>query len=422
MRTITLLTLAVLVGTALLQCSHSTDDAAAKANAAIDPPRTTANLTASETSLLNSSNRFGFKLFREIAASGAAGENIFISPLSASYALAMCYNAAAGETREEIASTLELAGLTPEDINESYLSLTSLLLNLDPAVEVNIANSLWYREGLAVKQEYIDLERTYFDAVVRGLDFNKDWAADTINAWVKAETRGKIDKIVKKPIMPDAVAYLINAIYFKGDWTLSFDTATTAPGPFYLADGSTVMVELMSCDTTQSYFKNDLFQAVDLPYGDGQFAMTILLPREGKTTGDILAEMSDANWAQWMGGFQEQPVPLYLPKFRLSYEVTLNQMLQAMGMLAAFAPGRADFANMVPSEGLYISTVKQKSFVQVDEQGTEAAAVTAVEFITVVADPELTMRVDHPFIFAVRERVSGTVLFIGLIAEPVWES
>jgi len=421
MRTITVLTL-TLVAFFGLQCSQSTDTPAGKPDSSSPPDHSIGNLTASETSLLNSSNRFGFKLFREILADEPDDKNVFISPLSASYALAMCYNGAAGKTRDAVATALQISGLTVQDVNESYRSLTALLVGLDPEVEVNIANSFWYRLGLPVKQEFVDLNQSYFDALVRELDFSRDWAADTINDWVKRETRDKITEIVKKPIPSAAVAYLMNAIYFKGSWTVSFDSARTAPGLFRLADGSVVMPEMMVTDTAIVYFENELFQAVDLPYSDGLYSMVILLPRAGKTTDDILAELSDETWSGWMGNFEEDTVPLIMPKFRLSYEVTLNRMLVALGMGIAFEPGLADFSNMVSDAELAISVVKQKSFVQVDEQGTEAAAVTVVEYITVSDEPSREMRVDHPFIFAVRERTSGTVLFIGRIAEPVWEN
>lgn len=419
MRTISILTQALLVAFLCLQCSQSTTDTAPKPSERNPSADAIENLSAAETSLLNSSNQFGFKLFREIMDTEAANENVFISPLSASYALALCYNGAGGVTRDEIATTLELAGLTPEEVNEAYLNLATILTSLDPKVKVSLANSIWYREEMTAKPAFVDISRTYFDALVRGLDFAEPSAADTINAWVFDKTRGRIEDIVKKPISRDAVAFLLNAIYFKGTWTVSFDSADTQEGKFTRVDGVVTHPDMMSSDTTMLYFSNDLFEACDLSYGDERFSMTILLPKSGKTTDDILGVLTYENWDDWMNQFALKNMPLLMPKFKLAYEVKLNDMLKALGMVTAF--DAADFGNMFEGgDGFAISEVKQKSFVQVDERGTEAAAVTVVEIIRTVSEPEM-MLVNRPFIFALRERTTGTVLFIGRIADPIWE-
>ena len=416
MRTPAVLIMALLVCFAALQCSQTTESDS-KGNS---PSPTPINLSQAEESLLNSSNQFGFKLFREILESSGDGDNVFISPLSASYALAMCYNGAAGGTRDAIAGTLELSGLSVQEVNEAYRSLTTQLTGLDPDVEVKIANSFWYAPYLPVTQGFKDLNQTYFDALVRDIDFGQPWAADTINGWVKANTRDRIDGIVTKPVDPSMIAILLNAIYFKGSWTVTFDTAATEEYDFHLADGSVIRRDLMLSDTVYGYYENDLFQAVDKPYGNGDFSMTVLLPQKDKSLDDILAELTAENWALWTGRLEADTVELYLPRFKLAYEVTLNQMLQAMGMQVAFTPG-ADFSNMVTGGGLWIDQVKQKSFVQVDEEGTEAAAVTAVVFITSIEPGNPIVFIDRPFLFAVRERVSGTVMFIGRIADPEWD-
>lgn len=376
-----------------------------------NPPR---ELTTLERELVSSDNRFGLKLFREIMKT-ETDKNAFISPLSVSMALGMTLNGADGETKEAMEETLELAGLTTEEINQSYKSLIELLTNLDPQVVFDIANSIWYRLGMTFEQEFIDRNETYFNALVRALDFNSPDAVDTINGWVEENTNGKIDKIIQQ-IDPMAVMFLINAIYFKGTWTTQFDEEDTRDDWFNLPDGTQVPCKMMSQEAEFAYFSNELFQAIDLPYGDGLFSMTVLLPHGKVDIDSLIAAVDQQTWDGWMGGFSTAELTLYFPKFELEYELKLNDALSALGMETAFDPYSADFTRMYAHGGLFISEVKHKTYVKVDEEGTEAAAVTSVEFEAVSLPP--MMRVDRPFIFAIRENHSGTILFIGKIVEP----
>ncbi len=422
MHKIKFLMLIVLVGLLGQSCSDLTTE---PTPASISPDPEPGDITTVDKSLIESTNRFGLKLFKEITAAENSEKNIFISPLSVSFALGMAYNGAGGETRDAIAATLEFHGFGPVEINQSYRNVIDHLTQLDPAVSFNIANSIWYRMGFPINPEFIDLNRTYFDAETRELDFGQPDAADIINDWVSDKTQGKIDEILKPPIPPEAVLYLINALYFKGAWTLPFDTAATMDGPFHLTDGSTVMRPMMATDTVLRYFENDLFGAVDLPYGDERFSMAVLLPKSPYTVDDVIAQLDDNNWAAWAGNFTDTELKLYLPRFKFGYEVTLNDMLKALGMEIAFDPFGADFSNMVSDMGLlpgnlFISYVKHKTFIQVDEEGTEAAAVTIIGFELTSMGPKI-MIVDHPFLFVIHEHETGSILFMGKVTDPEWQ-
>ncbi|MFC1951064.1 serpin family protein [Chloroflexota bacterium] len=376
-------------------------------------------LTIGEQQLVESGNTFGFELLKEVV-DQEGDKNIFISPLSVSMALGMTLNGADGDTYEAMQQTLELAGLTEEQINQSYESLIELLRGLDPDVAFQIANSIWYRQEFAVNQPFLDTCQDYFDAVVEGLDFDDPAAANTINAWVDENTNGKIEEIVEPPIDPLTVMFLINAIYFKGTWKYEFDEGNTQSEPFYLHNDSEVQCQMMQQQATLDYYENDDFQAVDLPYGNGKYSMTVLLPDADKDIDELIAELNDESWNEWTGNLSEEEVALYLPRFALEYEIKLNDVLKAMGMEVAFS-GAADFTKINSSGGLYIEEVKHKTFVEVNEEGTEAAAVTSVE-IRLSSVPDYTeMIVNRPFIFVIRENHSGSILFAGKIINPTAE-
>lgn len=374
-------------------------------------------LTSSEKVLVNSGNSFGFELFQEVVRI-EKNKNVFISPLSVAMALAMTYNGASGETEEAMRTTLGFASLTREQVNEAFKSLTFLLLNLDRSVTLQIANSIWYRQGYTVEPEFVSLNREYFDALVQGLDFNSPNAPNVINDWVDQNTNGKIKKIIDS-IDPLTMMFLINAIYFKGTWTYQFDKADTRDDFFTRPDSTKVPCKMMVQSNDFLYYENDDFQAIDLPYGRGKFSMTIFLPKPQKNIDALIMELDASSWAQWAGHFKKTAGMLYLPKFKLEYDVVLNDVLKALGMGIAFDSTRADFSRMIKDIELYISKVKHKTFVQVDEEGTEAAAVTAVGmYVTSVGPSGFVMRVDHPFVFVIRENHSQTVLFAGKIVDP----
>lgn len=393
-------------------------------NQPVDPPdNPPRELTAAEKHVVESDNKFGLKLFREIVKQDE-DSNVFISPLSISMALGMTYNGAEGATEEAMRNVLELAGLTEQEINESYRSLIDLLTQLDPQVIFEIANSIWCREGFPVKEEFININQTYFDAEVATLDFNKPDASKTINGWVDEKTHGKITKIVPDEIDPETVMFLINAIYFKGTWTCEFDEEDTREDWFTLPDSSQIRCQMMRQENEFSYFENDLFQAIDLPYGNEKFSMTIFLPKPEVDIDSLISQFNQENWGNWLGSFASDSGKLYFPKFTLEYKIKLNDVLTALGMGIAFDGSRADFsgiADLTQLPGnLYITKVLHKTFIEVNEEGTEAAAVTSVEIgITALPPSGFVMRVNRPFVFAIRESHSQTILFMGKIVEPV---
>ncbi len=378
-------------------------------------------MTPLERELLATSDAFGLQLFREVVRQ-SSDPNVFISPLSVSIALGMTANGAAGATLEAMRQTLAQADLAEEDANAAYRSLIEYLPEADPKVQFAIANSIWYRQGWTFRETFYQQARDYFQATVQGLDFNDPGAAGVMNAWVSDNTGGKIKDIIAPPIDPFTVMFLINAIYFKGDWTYEFDPADTEDDLFNLAGGGTVTIEMMHQEIDLLYHANEMLQIADLPYGDGAFSMTLILPRPNVPLDSVMAQLTGENWLAWTGALDTLGLNLALPKFKLDYKLKMKPVLQALGMGIAFG-GAADFSRMLdPPPDLFINDVLHKTFVQVDEKGTEAAAATVVEMQWESAGGGFVgMRLDRPFIFAIRERSSGAILFIGTIGEPLWE-
>ena len=370
-------------------------------------------LTA-EQKIVSSSEIFGFKLFKKIN-SFQKDTNIFISPLSISMALGMTLNGANGATNDSIKTLLELNGLTETEINQSYQSLISRLVSLDPEVAFNIANSIWYLNTMTFEKEFINTNKAYFNAEVTGLDFSNPSSVDIINNWINQNTNGKINEILES-IPRGAVMYLIDAIYFKADWKYKFDPSLTGDGLFYTTDGSSLPCKMMVQRNNFNYFSNDLFQAVDLPYGDSLFSMTIFLPKPEINIDEIINQFNHENWNLWLGSFNVKEGMIALPKFEISYEDSLNKTLISLGMRNAFSPSEADFTRMYPMGGIFISAVKHKTYIKVDEAGTEAAAVTSVEFSRSISG--FHMILDRPFIYIIHERTSNSILFIGKMINP----
>ena len=369
-------------------------------------------LTGPEVEAIGASNAFGFDLLREMLSDEPDG-SVFLSPFSASMALGMTLNGAAGVTYDAMRSTLRFDGLSEDEINESYRELLRLLVDLDPSVELAVGNAVWYREVRTLRQSFRERVEAYFDARVQGLDFSDPAAADVINAWVRDATRNRIDKIVDPPIPGNVEAFLMNAVYFKAGWMEPFDPEQTREAPFHLPDGSASPVELMTRTDTLPYHGTDRFDAVDLPYAGGAYSMIVVVPRAGTTVHDLASEMDRTAWDALVTDLRTTRVKVSLPRFELEWEKVLNDVLKALGMEVAF-DGGADFSRMFQDVGVWSDEVKQKSFVRVDEEGTEAAAVTNVVMVSSMP-PEV--RADRPFLFAIRERLSGTILFLGVILE-----
>jgi serine protease inhibitor len=388
-----------------------------------EPTEPLRSLSSSEAELVESDNSFGIKLFREINGE-ESNTNVFISPLSISMALGMTYNGARESTEEAMRTTLGFGDLSTDEINKSYKSLIELLEEIDSDVEFNIANSIWCRDDLIFEQDFFERCSNYFDARVSGLDFSQgDAVKDTINNWVEENTNGRIKDILDY-VPQDAVMYLVNAIYFYGTWTYQFDEKDTKDDMFYLPGGSTKNCKMMEVRSKFKYFGNSELQAIDIPYGNGNYSMTVILPREGKDIDLLIAGLTQEKWNEWMNGFSEDTVNLFFPKLKLEYKIdsVLKTVLTDMGMGIAFDQYAADFTGMYKTGGVFINRIIHKTFLKVDEEGTEAAAATVVEMeLTCIPDDPPTMRVNRPFIFAIRENHSGTILFIGKIVEPFWD-
>ncbi|MBD2199181.1 MULTISPECIES: serpin family protein [Calothrix] len=414
------LTAASVVLLGVLGCSQVNGDKSALAqspapNSESVLPKKTAN---PDTKLVKANNKFGFKLFSEVLKNESSDKNIFLSPSSVAIALAMTYNGASGSTQQAMAKTLELQGMNLAEINSAYSDLKQLLENPNSDVRLNIANSLWANKNAKFQSDFIQKNKDYYKAQVTNLDFQDASAPNIINNWVKDNTQGKINKIVDN-IDPNQMLFLINAIYFKGKWSNEFDKSQTATLPFNLASGQQKNHPMMSQDGDYRYQENAQFQAVSLPYGkDGKFSLYIFLPKQNSSLKSFYQTLNAENWEQWMTQFRKREGSIRLPRFKTDYEVTLNDALKALGMGEAFS-NKANFSGI--GKNLTISQVKHKTFVEVNEEGTEAAASTSVSIVatSAVQKPEpFKMIVDRPFFCAIRDNQTGSVLFMGSIMEP----
>ncbi len=375
-------------------------------------------LTSSEQLVIERSNDFGIDLLREVLEVDSR-PNVVISPLSASMALGMTLNGARGTTFEGMRTALRFEGLSRAEINESYRSLLELLGSLDPEVKISIANSAWANQDYSFHQAFFAALAEYFDAPAESRDFADPQTLLEINSWVDEKTSGRIERILQEgELDPMLALLLLNAVDFDARWTTEFDPDDTRAAAFTRADGSTVTVDMMNLDSVELPFggTGDLV-AAELPYGGEAYAMVIAVPWGERSAREALSGMDGGDWAALIGSLRTTEVDqLSIPRFELSYDTFLNDPLTDMGMGLAFTSG-ADFGDLSP-EPLCIDFVRQKTYIEVDEAGTRAAAVTAVgigptSFTGLVAD--------RPFLFAIRERLSGTILFAGLIGDPTEE-
>ena len=381
------------------------------------PPVPQLNLPAKALELIDANNAFGLELFKKLYNSYPDDENIFISPTSVSLALAMTYNGAREETKAAFEECLQVQGLSVDEINESYKSLMDGLMGLDPDVILKIANSIWYRQGFDVLQDFIDVNVQYYNAQVSALDFNSPSALNTINGWVADNTNNKITSIIDN-IPDETVMYLINAIYFKGVWKYTFDVGNTHNLPFYNEDGTIPEIPTMMLKGDLNKSTNNLFSAVELPYGNENYSMVLILPNDNVPLGDVVTSLNSANWSTWTESFeQSNALEIYLPRFTFEYEKTLNDVLSSLGLGIAFSPSEADFTGINPEGNLFISLVKHKTFVEVNEEGTEAAAVTIVGIDLGSIGDGNTVHFNKPFLFAIKEKTTNAIVFIGKIGK-----
>jgi serine protease inhibitor len=379
----------------------------------ITGPEPIRNFSTAEEQVAGANTYFGLGLLRHLH--GAESKpNLLISPLSASMALGMTMNGAAGSTYDAMRTSLGYGDFTDAEINEAYRGLIAQLRARDPKVEFKLANSIWHERTFQVKQPFLNAARDFFDAEVAALDFRSPSAPKTISNWAEQQTGGRIKNLIES-IDPLEIMFLVNAVYFKAPWQHPFNPQATANRPFTRANGSAVNVPIMSLDRALPFLKNDQVHMVELPYADGAFSMVVLAPAAGTSLNAFIASLTPQRWEQWLGEMKEERVMLFMPKFRFDYDILMNDALTKQGMGIAFAARQADFTRIADRE-LFISRVQHKTFIDVHELGTEAAAATAVGMSLTSMPPEL--RFDRPFVFAIRERSSGTLLFIGRVSDP----
>ncbi|MFH0842674.1 MAG: serpin family protein [Bacteroidota bacterium] len=395
-----------------LKCTKSPDD-----TLPTDPVEI--ELTSEQIALVESENSFAFDVFSRIMENEGSGKNIMISPLSISYALSMTLNGAKGETLDAMLEALRVTGLTPEELNVSYQKLTEALLSVDKRVIMQIANSVWSRDDFAVKEAFIDILETYYDAESKAFKAGDPQTPVIINNWIEDNTNGLIKDMIDV-IPADVVMLLVNAIYFKGMWKYQFDKTETDDLPFYKNGNVAADVPTMSLEKNLRTYRGEDFILAELPYGQGNFVMDIILPDEYDGISSLLPEMNETSFSTWIGQAYETKVDLYLPRFKYKYKTELKDILTDMGMGLAFSD-YADFTN-IADDNLAISEVLHQTFVETNEEGTEAAAATVVTMsnTSAPADP-MVFRADHPFIYIIRETTTNSIIFIGVVTDPLAE-
>ncbi len=373
------------------------------------------SLSASERATLTGDNGFGFSLLTEIAP-GAPEANLFISPLSVSLALTMAYNGARGSTETAMAKTLGHEGMDAAAVNALYARLIPALGSVDPHVRFDIANSIWNLPGYHVEADFLDINRRTFGAETHELNFSQAGAAAVINQWVSDKTQAKITKLETDPMSPDIRMILINALYFKGDWSREFPLKDTREGDFTLLGGAVKRCAFMHSDFDAAHYDGDLAQVVELPYGDSLYAMDLILPKATDGMEAVETALKNGAWTDWSAHLAGG-VKVVVPKLKLEYSASLVPALTALGMDVAFS-GLADFSGITGSPDLYISDVVHKTYLEVDEKGTTAAAVTEVIMEIKASLPTAPVEFNRPFILLIREKTTGTVLFLGRMMDP----
>ncbi len=375
--------------------------------------------------IVNASNKFAFDFYKSFNQL-VGNQNFFISPFSVVEALSMTYNGANGNTKTEMANTLGFAKYSDSQINEYNQSLANALVLADDKVQFEIANSIWYRLGFNVLQSFIDVNQNYYNADVKSLDFNSPEALITINNWADSKTHGKIPTILDE-IPPDAVMYLINAIYFKGTWQYQFDSTQTQESNFYAENGSIIKHQQMQLETNLNYYTGNGFIAVELPYGNSAFNLVIAMPDTEKIS-EFISNMTDSKWFNMIGSMKLSKVIVKMPKFKFELKSLLNNTLKNIGINQAFSSINADFSRIDDNNDLYISLVIHKTYIDLNEKGTEAAAVTAVEISLNSLgpgekdEPVTLFEANRPFVYAIVEKSTGVVLFLGKMVDPTISS
>lgn len=370
-------------------------------------------------SFTEATDDFAFNLLKTTNASEPAEDNIFISPLSVHIALGMLLNGADGTTAQEINKVLGLGGMDIQQANRFYASLLTNLPKADAKVNLNIANSIWYRNTFPVESSFISTLQNAFLAEATPLNFDDPTAKNVINNWVNTKTQNRIPKIIEQ-INPDDVMFLINAVYFKGDWKYQFSTEATQEWLFNLPNTSTKKVQMMNMQAELAYNQRSNYAAVVLPYSKGNFNLTLILPSADQSLSSFINGFTEAEWKNLQNSLTSiRKVNVGLPKFTLEYDIALNNILQSMGIKEAFS-NQANLTKISKQGRLYVNSVRHKTFLQIDEKGTEAAGVTSIGVGVTSVNPNTppTIIFDRPFLMILSEKQSNTILFMGKITNP----
>lgn len=392
------------------ECKHSP--------ATNDQTATTGNAMSSQT-VADANTKFGLNILN-VLGTEKPGENVFISPLSISIACSMALSGSAGATREALSSTLQLPKAAAHDLENATGQLIASYSTGGSKSNLTLANAMYANKQFSIKPDYVEKIENSFGAQVQTLDFGQSDSVTKINSWVKNKTHGKIAEITKT-IDPSMASILLNAAYFKGQWMRTFNKQFTSEAPFHLPDGKTKNVAMMHETHSMGYMENDKCQAVGLPYEDGRYQAFVLLPKKGTSLSELERALTSSSWSNWHNSFNYRLGDLALPRFRIQYSTSLAAPLKSLGASIAFDKNKADFSVMHKAPPLFwIGDVKHKTFLSVDEYGTEAAAVTSVEMMGAGMPPpdKFKMVVDRPFLFIIGDEKTGTLLFIGQICQP----
>jgi serine protease inhibitor len=373
------------------------------------------NLSQAQTTLVSSGNTFAFDIFRAVLNKAGTSDNLMISPLSISYALCMTLNGANGATYDSMLKALRLNGISSEDINNSYKKLTDALTGVDSRVKMAIANSVWVKDDFPVKKPFTDILTGYYNAEARQFDINDPTVPSTINSWISDKTNGLINNMIDR-LDDNTVMLLINAIYFKGKWKSEFDKDKTVTSTFYKPVG-TSEVPMMKQKSDFGFYDGDGFILGEFPYGQGNFVMDIILPDATDGINAILPALTRSAFDSWTANLTTHEVNLSIPRFKYEYKEKLKEVLSGMGMGIAFTDN-ADLTKIADAS-LLINDVTHQTFIETNEEGTEAAAATVVSIgVTSVGPGSYNFTADHPFIYIIRETTTNSILFMGVVADP----
>ena len=407
-------------GAFLMSCSSDNNDGSGVPKVDGDNTLKPIVLTRSQQELVNHSNDFAFKLFREATKASAsntgsiASQSVILSPISVTYALGMLNNGATGETQQQINQVLGFVETGADGINTFCRKMLTEAPALDQLTKVMIANNIYMNEGYELKPTFMELAKQYYDAEPETRDFHDEKTREVINQWGREHTEGMIEEVLKaEEFDAHAVSYLLNAIYFKGVWAEKFDKGNTKEEVFRGEDGTERRLPMMHMEHEFSYIDTELFQMVSLPYGNGAFSMSILLPHEGKTVDDVMTTLTADSWCSYYNS--TAIVDLKLPRFESNTDADLKEMMQRLGMERAFTDdAEFDYFCQRPTK---IDLMKQVARINLDEAGTEAAAVTVVGMVETAfapSEPErVTFHANRPFLYVISEESTGTIFFIG---------